>query len=484
MFDLLSELASMVTAGPIMAALVLCTLLALLAAATLAFLYHHAGAPKKAFLIGLAAGIPIMTPALVQSRQAAAFAMNLSLADLLVPAAALYLLHGLLKRSQPLQVPLFWLCLAYTLWAALSIVIGGHTLRIEMLKISHLVSLLKIVALFLYFYVILNLIEDLGDMKVLLKFWIITGTLVGLLGIGGALAYQLFHIRNFAAGDFRAMGTLGNPNLFAGYLTTTFLLSYVYIVLGGNKRFLIPCMVTHGVAILLSASKGSVAAFAVGAFTLMVFLPRRRVRILALALGTLTAAAVVYLASDDSRVYMDRILSITDLDDKSHQRRLALWTTSLEIWEDHALFGVGLGNFALASPEQALPEGTGTKWSAAGLGGVKRELAVSHSTYLSLLCEMGLPGLFLFLAIFLCFVFTLLRRISRTPASEPALKIHAALLASIVSTLAQAGVANVENSRAIWASLGIIFAYELKIFRKDIAHTAPVLRGTAIVTSL
>ncbi len=458
------ELASGVTGSPVTAALALAALAAALGTATLALAFHSRRQVRHLLLVGLAVTMPVMTPMLVQSQKSAFFAMNLSVADLLVLPAVLYLLSLLQRNGKTLRLPLFWLFLAYLLWGAVTIVIGCSKLGLEIVRLANLVSLLKIAVLYVYLYLVLNLVDGLEDLRVFLKAWIFAGTVEGLIGSGGALLYQVFRIENFAAGDFRAMGTMGNPNMFAGYITTTFFFTYLQVSLGGSKRLYVPCMVSHGAAILLSASKGSVAAFLVGVATLLLFLPRHRKKIVSLAAAAVLATAVVYGASEDIRVYVDRILSITDFQDKSHERRFALWQESLGIWQENALFGVGLGNFSEASAKEAiLPEGAGTKWAAAGLGEAERQLGVAHSTYLNVLCEMGLPGLLLFLTIFVYFVVLLLVRWSKASTSDPALPFRAAFLATVMASLAHAGVANVENSRTLWAALGLILAFEHKI---------------------
>lgn len=468
MGNFITDLMSLLSAEPIVAGLALLALLSVLSLGLLVVFFRKPIPARRVLLIGIAVGIPIMTPMLVTSQKASFFPMNLSIADVMVLPAVLYLLYSLLKRNKPLQLPLFWLFLAYFLWTAISLYVGCHKLRVDFISFSTLVDLAKFLVLFVYFYLVLNLVEDLEDIKTFLKAWIVAGTVVGLIGSGGAILYQLFHIDTFAAGEFRAMGTLGNPNMFAGYMTQTFFLTYIYMVLGGRRGLCIVFMISHGIAILLSASKGSVAAFLVGVFTLLLFMPRHRAKIVAFGVLVVLATTALYFTSEDSRVYIDRILSITDLDSQSHERRYTLWEKSLKVWQENYLFGVGRGNFSAAFPEDALLQpGGAKKWDALGIADMQRDYAVSHSSYLSLLCEMGLPGLLGFLIIQCYFVLLILRRLLRMPSSDASSRTLAAFLAAVMSWLAHAGVANVENSRALWASLGIILAYELRVLRKD-----------------
>jgi len=92
---------------------------------------------------------------------------------------------------------------------------------------------------------------------------------------------------------------------------------------------------------------------------------------------------------------------------------------------------------------------------------------VSHSTYLSLLCEMGLPGLIGYLAILLYFVWIILRRMLSVSSSDPSYHSLAALLAALMSLMAHGGVANVEDSRGLWVLLAIILAYDHKVLARE-----------------
>ncbi|MFC1888591.1 O-antigen ligase family protein [Thermodesulfobacteriota bacterium] len=474
MNSLLVDLISLVSESQVYLGFVL---LAILAAASVAMMIILTGRHvpgRRILLVGLALGIPIMTPMLMESTRSSFFAMNMSFADLLIVPVILYILYSLIRWNKPIELPLFWLFLAYFLWGVISLYIGCLRLDIEFVKFTNLVNMVKFLALFIYFFMVVNLIDDLDDWKIFLKSWVIAAAIVGLIGIGGSLLYLAFHVDTFAAGQFRAKGTLGNPNMFGGYLKTSFFLAYIYLVLGVRKLPYVLIMIILGIATLLSASKGSVVGLLVGCLALLLFIPRHRKKILAMTVAVLVVTTAAYFASEHSRIYLDRLLSITEVDSKSHQSRLKLWGISLKIFEENYLVGAGRGNFSKAYPDdfEAMEMGK-TKWDAIGIGQKEKEYGVTHSTYLSLLCEMGLPGLIGFLAIMLFFVRILLRRIMTLDPMDVAFTIQATLMAALLSVLAQGGVANVENSRSLWALLGIILAYDVKILKRAYAHSAP-----------
>lgn len=451
--------------SPIVSGFALVTFLAVLLVGLLIVVVGFRVPVKRLILTCLAAGIPITALLFMKRAGDATFAVNLCLADLVVGPAVLFVVYELLKRNKPIRLPLFWLFLSYGLWAILSLYVGCWKLGIEFLQAGNLFNLAKFITLFIYFYLVVNLVEEMEDLEVFLKTWVWISMIAGLTGIGGALFYMLFKVGTFATGQFRAMGVMTNPNMFAGYMAASFFFTYVYRVLGGKRWICSTAMIVQVTSIVLSASKGGAFGFLAGCTVLLVFMPRQRVKALAIGAGTLATIAVVYLASEPSRMYVDRILSIKDVESRSHQRRFELWMNSLRVWEDNYLFGVGRGNLSKAYPEFESLETGNYKWAVLGMQGAKKDRLVSHSTYLSLLCEMGLPGLVGFLVILLYFVRLLLQRLFALNLSSRSSRIQASLLAALIGVMAHAVVANTENSRALWALLGIIFACDLSMFR-------------------
>ena len=76
---------------------------------------------------------------------------------------------------------------------------------------------------------------------------------------------------------------------------------------------------------------------------------------------------------------------VTEFNGYSMTGRLHFWQGALAMWSDHPLFGVGLGNFAFYYPQyQADPYNYSID---------------PHSWPLQLLCELGVPGMLIFVAI-------------------------------------------------------------------------------------
>jgi O-antigen ligase len=131
---------------------------------------------------------------------------------------------------------------------------------------------------------------------------------------------------------------------------------------------------------------------------------------------------------------------VADFGGYSMTGRIRFWQAALEMWRDHPLLGVGLGNFAAFYPHyQRYPYFYSND---------------PHSWPLQLLCELGLPGALLALLL-LAGAVVWLRRIWRSlPPLEAGL-----LSAALVGSLAHAAVDFDYTLSATTALLGAVLAY-------------------------
>ncbi len=325
-------------------------------------------------------------------------------------------------------------------------------------------NMTKILIMMVYFYVIVNLIDSMDDLKVFLKAWTYTAPVIALIGIAGSLLFQLFHISNFASGGFRATSTLGNPNLFAGYIVLSFFITWSYLLIGGKRLHCFTFMLINLAGLALSSSKGGLLAFGTGAAVFFLLTPELRRKIVAVLATVLLMVVVTYFVSEDIRPTFDRFLfsisgtdafSISELDKKSSLgRRVELWAESLEVWEDNILFGVGKGNSNLTASEARVAQGNweDTLTDGSDVGGM-----VAHSIYISILSENGLIGFTIFMGIFLYFIITSLRGIFAGERGSLAVAVRVVLLAALCGILAQGSVTNNEDSRGLWLTFGLIW---------------------------
>lgn len=82
--------------------------------------------------------------------------------------------------------------------------------------------------------------------------------------------------------------------------------------------------------------------------------------------------------------------------------RIPLYDSALAVFRDHPILGAGPGMFEqmIKNPKYALPQNYGAT----------RDMLHAHNMYFEVLAEMGIIGLLVFLAIFVVFFYTFLRR--------------------------------------------------------------------------
>ena len=269
--------------------------------------------------------------------------------------------------------------------------------------------------------------------------WLVWGLLAG--GVLQAMfgIYQfVFRIGppNFLLLDrfMRAAGTFGQPNPYGGYLGLTlpvavslFLLRFTSLLRRseGNLRQMLTRTAAYGGAtaiigagLLASWSRGGWLGAAAGVGVVLFFQGGHLVRVAALAgagvvmlLGPLTyryipnsltdrvADLPTYLGSGMWEVVQQQV---TD-SNFSIIERLAHWIAALRMWEMSPWLGVGPGNYAAVYPQVRL-----ARW--------EDPLGHAHNTYLNVLAENGLIGIFAYSALWIGVVIWLLhmrRRILR-----------------------------------------------------------------------
>lgn len=236
-----------------------------------------------------------------------------------------------------------------------------------------------------------------------------------------------------AAGIYRAYGTFGQPNPYAGYLEMVglwlaalslwavsllwrLMKRYRFARIAGVERsrwsrrwvlwilfWAVTTLFGAGVAflgILLSFSRGAWIGVLAGLSVLIAFAPRY-VRIFLLALGLLGGMFLLSggwasIPSPLRERFVQTVSQMRPFDVRDVQltdanwavvERMAHWQTAWEMFLDHPWTGVGAGNYGVAFP----------LYSPHPLFRVARGHA--HNYYLHVLAELGLPGLVAYLAV-------------------------------------------------------------------------------------
>ncbi len=319
---------------------------------------------------------------------------------------------------------------------------------------KEIVKWIEMLAMYVY---VANTLDEQKLRRVLTALFV-AGASEAAIGI-----YQfLFHVgpEGFTLfGRFmRAFGTFEQPNPYAGYLELIIpvalgvLIGFLRAGAGFRARGsgsqeaglsfytlairLAPALLAAAslalmlAALLMSWSRGAWLG-AAGALVVVVVLQGRRA--LVLAGGAAGLLAIVVLLSNLNIIPSEiaaRFSGVEDyftvfdvrgvkVDDSNYAvvERMAHWQAALEMFADHPVLGVGIGNYALAYPVYALPG-----WSD--------PLGHAHNYYLNIAAEAGLIGLFAYGILWLAAFWQGWRAVFR---SAPARGLAAGLVGVLVA---------------------------------------------------
>ncbi len=182
----------------------------------------------------------------------------------------------------------------------------------------------------------------------------------------------------------RAYGTLGSPNLLAGFLLLGIAgASILTMSLAGVWRvFPAAALAVQVAALVVTFSRGGYAGLAVFglAVGLLAWPVRRRVWPVLLVIAIVGGVAVARLPAVGLRAQ-----SITPAQEDTATSRRFIWGTGFAMWQAHRTWGTGIGTFnAVYSPFRR--EGVLATYAMIGIPGS------AHDDYLQILAETGLVG--------------------------------------------------------------------------------------------
>lgn len=242
----------------------------------------------------------------------------------------------------------------------------------------------------LLYYLVINNIHSLGQIRRLVMAVLISSGLVAVYGF-----YQYIHGVDISAFEWvdgeqfpdlkiRVFSTLHNPNLLAGFLVVIMALAAglglsAYRFKG--KVLVSGLILALGVCLVLTYSRGAWLSVLAVIVTLGLLKSRKILWLLAL----IPVAMVV-----GHEVVLERLLSIMNPTDTSATLRIALWESTLAMIADKPFFGIGWGAYGIVYPEyDFFVQDAGTK------------IFHAHNMYLHIAAEIGIPGLLVFLALLL-----------------------------------------------------------------------------------
>jgi len=253
---------------------------------------------------------------------------------------------------------------------------------------------------------------------------------------GGSLVYQL-------SGFFSHSLTYGNYMAVVSLFLLGFTVSSFDRFRGWKKTLLVSSIVLTMIATGLSNGRGPVLALAVGLVAFGLLFQKMRY-----SLATLLIVILIGSVSSGGLVQRFKEQFHVDTQLRYEGGRLFIWNNSLKVIRDHPLLGVGQGNFRDEYIKH-LRENIGEH----------RKLTHAHSDYLNVAAIAGIPGLLMYLGVWVVVFRYLWRgvRAAQFSGFRRSLSIGA-LLASIgfmVSSLTEATFADEEVRQLmmfIWAA--------------------------------
>ena len=193
-------------------------------------------------------------------------------------------------------------------------------------------------------------------------------------------------------GSLRVMSFFGNPNFFAAFLVVCLplFLSGFFAKHGMARYFFAGCTLLAGGALFLTGTRSAMLAAGISCVLFCVIAYGKPGKTRYLGAVAVTAGLVI-----SGFLYSARVEGM------GFEPRQAGWWTTLEIVEDHPVFGTGVGSFNVYHP------GYRDRFEEIALAKTTHETRLEHvhNEFLEILSDLGLSGLLLFLGILFVFFY-------------------------------------------------------------------------------
>lgn len=197
--------------------------------------------------------------------------------------------------------------------------------------------------------------------------------------------------------EHRVGGTLYTTT-FAGVLYQMIVLHAATVVrprLGRARRWLIVVVLSEFAALLLTMTRGAWIALFAGITGTVVALRSRALALAGVAALVVLAAFTFLYANDQGRTIAVTSMATSE-PDRNVGTRLVLWDMSWEMFREHPLLGVGMGDYSIEAQARLA-------------GRSARTTVDSHNIFLHVLATRGLLGFLPLLAYFVVLIVSLIR---------------------------------------------------------------------------
>jgi O-antigen ligase len=308
---------------------------------------------------------------------------------------------------------------------------------------SNCVTIAQEAYLFAYFFVLLNIITDERDLRILTLLWIVFAAAEGglvLSDLSGAISV-------------RGQGTFLNPNMAGSYLAmSAFLILQPYFKLNRMVQALVMALMLGG--LFATKSLSAMLAFAGGGLVVFLLYWCRSDALRRVKLGI--AASLIALGGIVALLQATEVHNFLDRFQNSEEGREVIWSTGLDAFLKNPL-GLGVGPAGFVQEVVV----AGGPWGAGRSKGL-------HNDYLAFLVERGVIG-FAGLLLLLGALGSILRHGLGHAGRDRQFLWAAALCGMFVFNLIDSVNHEVLHYRHVWLMFALIAAAEKLAGRRSSA---------------
>ncbi|HXY86387.1 MAG TPA: O-antigen ligase family protein [Gaiellaceae bacterium] len=304
----------------------------------------------------------------------------------------------------------------------------------------------------LLIFVVFSAIRTRAHVRMMSWAFVIGALLTAVVGLSGAT--QSDQSAQAGVDSSRLAGGIGDPNALAAFLVPALAIAAFMLPTTRNplrRWVLVTVIVIFAFALFQTASRGGIVAFGAVAIVLPFLAGPYRARATAFALAVF-GAGVAYFALLAPPA---AVAHVTNFSTGGGTGRTDLWSIAVQMFRNHPIGGVGVGNFQFVEPRYALGN---LNLTAVSL--VIDTPKVAHNTYLHILAELGIVGLALFVAA-LVIALGAAWRASKVfhRASDPDMEaLSRGFLVGTVGLLSAYVFFSAQYEKQLWLVLGVLLA--------------------------
>ena len=261
----------------------------------------------------------------------------------------------------------------------------------ESLKIG-----LLMMAFAMSFFIIVNTIENKGQLKFILYLFVIAAAISAVFGIyqyifGDVYSQAWLDADMFEDIKMRVYSTFENPNVYGEYLILAIPIAVALFWTEKGfwkKTFLLSIVGITTLAMVLTFSRGCWLGILFALAILAIIIDRRFI-----ILGIIALLAMPFVLPE---TIINRFMSIGDMSDSSTSYRVYIWMGTLAMLKDYWFCGVGLGETSF-----------NTIYPLYSYNNI--QAPHSHNLYLQFISQFGIIGLITFWVLYI--IFTKIRRL-------------------------------------------------------------------------